>query len=284
MNTPALKQLVLAALALATAGSLYAKVDPEMAEKIRRAKERFAAMSPKEQEEYRWKKAMKRFGGWLTKEGSGAGHVAFVDTTSRLPAGWLQKAVDEIEDLVECRMVAQASTNAVTLANAAKELLRTHAGAAVFLVDDPALPSLLVAPESDWAFINLAALAEGGPDEKKFLFRVEKEIWRTFGYLCGAAESNMGGCVLSPVNTIEDLDAIPSKFICPEPMNALRRHLEHVGVKPYYRTTYMEACREGWAHQPTNEYQQAIWDKVHQIPDQPLKLKPPAKPAAAPQQ
>jgi len=183
-----MKRLLFATLALATAGALYAKVDPEMAEKVRRAKERFAAMSPKEQEEYRWKKAMKRFGGWLTKEGSGKGQIAFVDTTSKLPAGWLEKAIYEIEDLVQCRMVAQTSTNAVTLANASKELLRSHSAAAVFLVDDPALPSLLVAPESDWAFINLAALSEGNPDEKKFLFRVEKEIWRTFGYLCGAAD------------------------------------------------------------------------------------------------
>lgn len=268
-----MKKLLMMTLVVAVFAPLYAKMDPEMAEKVRQAKERFAAMSPKEQEEYRWRKAMKRFGGWVTKEGSGKGQVAFVDTTKRLPEGWLAKAIYEIEDLIECTMVAQTSTNTVTVANADKELLRTHAGAAIFLVEDKTLPTMLVAPESDWAILNLAALSEGNPDEKTFLFRVEKEVWRTFGHLCGAAESSMGGCVLAPVNTIEDLDAIPSKFICPEPMNSLRRHLDHIGVKPYYRTTYMEACREGWAHQPTNEYQQAIWDKIHQIPDQPLKVK-----------
>ena len=231
-------------------------------------------MSPQEQADYRWRKSMKRFGGWLTKEGSGKGQIAFVTSSPKVSADWLEKAIFDIEDLMQCRMVAQTSTNSVTVANAAKELLRTHSAAAIFLVDDPALPvTMLVAPESDWAIVNLSALSEGGVDEAKFLFRVEKEIWRAFGYLCGAAESSMGGCVLSPVNTIEDLDAIPSKFICPEPMNSLHRHLEHIGVKPYYRTTYMEACREGWAHQPTNEYQQAIWDKVHQIPDQPIKVK-----------
>ena len=49
--------------------------------------------------------------------------------------------------------------------------------------------------------------------------------------------------------------------------------LPELGVTPWKETTYKRACEEGWAPAPTNEYQKAVWDKVHAIPDQPLKIK-----------
>jgi len=49
-------------------------------------------------------------------------------------------------------------------------------------------------------------------------------------------------------------------------------YLKALGVKPAEKTTYRKACREGWAPAPTNEVQQAIWDKVHQIPANPMKI------------
>ena len=57
----------------------------------------------------------------------------------------------------------------------------------------------------------------------------------------------------------------------------------HRQIESYYTT--FSACREdcklpfggdgkapGWAPQPTNEVQRAIWDKVHAIPDKPLTI------------
>jgi len=29
---------------------------------------------------------------------------------------------------------------------------------------------------------------------------------------------------------------------------------------------------EGWAPAPTNEYQKIVWDKVHAIPQKPMKI------------
>ena len=43
------------------------------------------------------------------------------------------------------------------------------------------------------------------------------------------------------------------------------------------RTVYRKACEEGWAPQPTNDVQKAIWDKVHAMPTEPLKIKPETK-------
>ena len=42
-------------------------------------------------------------------------------------------------------------------------------------------------------------------------------------------------------------------------------------------STYKKACEEGWAPNPTNEFQKAIWDKVHELPTEPIKIKPEEK-------
>ncbi len=44
------------------------------------------------------------------------------------------------------------------------------------------------------------------------------------------------------------------------------------GVTQGKHTVYLVACQEGWAPPPTNEYQKAIWDKVHATPSKPIKI------------
>ena len=56
-----------------------------------------------------------------------------------------------------------------------------------------------------------------------------------------------------------------------------QRYLLSLGVKPYRLTTYRKACEEGWANPPTNDVQKAIWDKVHAMPTEPIKIKPETK-------
>lgn len=41
------------------------------------------------------------------------------------------------------------------------------------------------------------------------------------------------------------------------------RQASAMGLSQAYRTTYKKAVQEGWAHTPTNEFQQAIWDSIH---------------------
>ena len=41
---------------------------------------------------------------------------------------------------------------------------------------------------------------------------------------------------------------------------------------PQEVTTYKKACQEGWAPNPTNEWQQAIWDETRQLPTKPIKI------------
>ena len=76
---------------------------------------------------------------------------------------------------------------------------------------------------------------------------------------------------MKPVSTLEELDGI-GQYICPEPLPAIVSHLKQLGVKPIVTSTYRQAVREGWASAPTNEYQKAIWDKVHSAPKNPMKI------------
>ena len=38
------------------------------------------------------------------------------------------------------------------------------------------------------------------------------------------------------------------------------------------RAECVAVCQEGWAPPPTNEYQRAIWNDVHKIPEKPMKI------------
>ena len=54
-------------------------------------------------------------------------------------------------------------------------------------------------------------------------------------------------------------------------------YLEKGGIRPEQKVFYRKAVEEGWAPAPTNEFQRAIWDKVHAMPTEPLKIKPETK-------
>ena len=56
-------------------------------------------------------------------------------------------------------------------------------------------------------------------------------------------------------------------------VQAIGAYLAAHGVTPLVTAHYRQACKQGWAPAPTNEYQKAIWDQVHEIPTEPLKIK-----------
>ena len=71
--------------------------------------------------------------------------------------------------------------------------------------------------------------------------------------------------------SVKDLDTV-QEFI-PIDMGARwTDYLKNLGVTPAYQRTYKQACIEGWAPNPTNEYQKAIWDRVHAAPKNPMKI------------
>ena len=97
---------------------------------------------------------------------------------------------------------------------------------------------------------------------------------RGFALAGGCAFMSRSQIVLrDDIRSPRDLDLIQEDSYGVEAIMTLEKTLPYYGVMPWKVATYKKACREGWAPAPTNEYQQAIWDKVHAIPTDPIKIK-----------
>ena len=182
-------------------------------------------------------------------------------TTLRLPVEW-----GEVDAAEKCPAKLAAAANA-----------DGRCGAAVVLIDDPSAPRLLVAPEEFWAAINVARLAEDNPSSEKLERRLKQEFWRAACMVLGAYASMQQPCLLTQISGNADLDhnvcLIPSIEVLPKTKNAAKSR----GILPGKRAVYRKACEEGWAPAPTNDVQKAIWDKVHEMPTEPIKIKPETK-------
>ncbi len=163
-----------------------------------------------------------------------------------------------------------------SLASAADTMKKENVAAAVFIVDNPALPMSLVAIESNWGVVNVAHLKADNPDEAKMTSRFRKEFVRITSIVFSAVLSQYKNSTLLTANSAQDLDKIIGENYSFDSLNGMLRHLNDLGVKPGTVTTYRKACMEGIAHAPTNEYQKAIWESVKEektkAPSNPIRI------------
>ena len=204
----------------------------------------------------------KHLGGFVVQPDTLKGHVVFAYAGSPEGLGTLVKVVRGVGAIYHLDARERKLDAAVSPATASAALKSMGANAAVFLVEDPSLPTLLAAPENAWAIVNVNALKADAPDAKKLAARIEKELWRAFALACGSSVSSAPGCVLNAVSSLNDVDGLGTTMISMEPSTSMEIFTKKIGIAPYRRTTYRQACREGWAPAPTNEYQTAIWQKV----------------------
>ena len=140
-------------------------------------------------------------------------------------------------------------------------------------VDSDTLPALLLAPEEGWAVVNVAALSKGNPSADVLASRVRKELLRGFALAGGCTFMSRSQIVLrGDIRSPRDLDSIQEDSYGVEAIMTLEKTLPYYGVMPWKQSTYTKACKEGWAPAPTNEFQKAIWDKVHEPPATPMKI------------
>ena len=132
--------------------------------------------------------------------------------------------------------------------------------AVLALIDVPGAPSLAVYPEDAMAIVNVAALAQGS-DQVKLRDRLAKEIWRAFGFALGGYAQPMPGCVLQPVYSVEELDALKGRQLAPNRLNGIYRAAGRLGLHSDHPVPYSMACRQGWAPPPTNDVQKALWER-----------------------
>ena len=154
----------------------------------------------------------------------------------------------------------------VSLNQGASILKNQKATAGVFLVSDESLPMLVTVPDQRYAFINTSLISNLSEN------KIQTCIARALCLICGAGNRASTGHLLSPISDEKDFDKIQLKHIPGDVLLTVQGFLRDSGIKTFQVRTYRQACAEGWAPQPSNEWQKAIWDKVHATPKNPMKI------------
>ncbi len=215
-------------------------------------------------------KMLRVTGGRIRQPDSGKGFFAFINAQSRVPAKAFQELAKVIDatERIDVRVLA-GNDNPEDRASALKA---TGASLGVFLVDNTKYKSrLLLAPEDGWAIVNVAALAIDNPAAVVLEKRTRIETMRAFALLMGGVGSQYQGNMLDPIRSPRDLEMYLEEL----PIDVTGKFVKYAGrfgIRPYRETFYRTAVEEGWAPQPTNDYQRAVWKRVHELPKAPLKL------------
>ena len=144
----------------------------------------------------------------------------------------------------------------------------------------PGQPILSVFPEERVGIVNADKL-KGGDDPSAPEMRVMKETWRAIGFVGGLGFSPAENDIMQPLYSLKELDANRYPFIQPMNMARMYKMWKRFGVKKERRIPYRVAVQKGWAAQPTNDYQRAVWEQVkadkERGPSNPITIKPPRK-------
>ena len=257
-----MKSMVYAGMALAAACAVCAPVRAASASatgNVPLTMESMKAKQAKTQEIL-----MKKVGGLVARPNSQRGEIFYVNCQQRAPKEWIDESIMYFAE--ETKFKISYKEGSFDLAAP-----KIEGNATLFVIDDENLPAILVAPENRWAFVNVAPIAT----EKRpafFQARMKKELSRGFAYLCGAANSQFPMALTRGIVSRSDLDKNIDYRLPVDLFQRFRTYMDPLGVKPQILVPYRKACQEGWAPAPTNEVQQAIWDKVHAMPEKPMKI------------
>lgn len=191
------------------------------------------------------------------------GQITFVNRQTRLAESEIVSVCVAIEKATKCK----AAIGAIDGAKIAIEV-----------IDDESSPVMTAFPEDYRAIVNVGKLdknLKGKALEKFYASRCRKELLRAFCFACGAGGSQYPDNIMA-ISDITDLDLV-EEFIPGDTASTCGTRLAKIGITPTRFVSYAKACRDGWAPTPTNDAQKAIWDKVHAMPTEPIKIKPETK-------
>ena len=219
----------------------------------------------------------RKSGGTVRKANSAKGAVVVINAQDKVGLGDIDAAIKHIDETIHPILEYKESKD-VKVANPKDDIKRLGGNVGVVIADVADNPALTVAPEEGWAVVNVRPLAADAPAADVLATRVRKEILRGFALAGGCSFMARGQIVVREgVHTAKDIDAIPDEEYGVDVQMALGRLLPSYGVIPWTQTTYRKACEQGWAPAPTNDVQKAIWEKVHAMPTEPIKIKPETK-------
>lgn len=206
---------------------------------------------------------LRRTGGSIEKPGSQKGEIVYVNCQSAAKSEWLSSSIDYFTKQTKFKITLRDGE--FSWPNP-----KIQGSLSLYIVDVEGLPAILCAPEDRWAMVNVASLKS----EKTAFFeaRVKKELTRGFAYLCGAANSRYPNALTGGITGVDVLDKAADARLPVDVIERFRKYVEAFGVTPLRHTAYINACRQGWAPAPTNDYQKTIWEQVHSIPDKPITI------------
>lgn len=229
--------------------------------------------------EHRGEIYMKKFGGFVTDPRSGKGKIGIVNAQKVVSADEIETVAANIRKNMKYAIEVRDGRSPSGLPTM-DEVRGAGFDVAIFVIEDSFLPVLLAAPEDRWALVNVSKIQIETKDDilgkRLVALRTRGEINRAFALACGAGSSsypgNMFGATCARELDTTDVDATIMDIV-----QRCGNWLGKIGVTPERNVMYLRACQEGWAPTPTNEFQKAIWDKVHAMPTEPLKIKPETK-------
>ena len=223
-------------------------------------------------------------GDIVRKPGSMKGSISILSAQDTVSLSDIESGVDMLRQTgkYDFRVGKVAAAGPWTFEAFAKARAEHGTDVTIFFVEDDAAPATLVAPEDRWAAINVSKLSKGLPEsavlrKRMLAVRARREFVRTFVLACGGGASQFPGNMMDAAK-LEDLDTV-EEFIPVDIPPRYTAYLEKIGVTPAYDKAYYFACKEGWAPQPTNDIQQAIWNRVKERkergPTNPITIQPP---------
>lgn len=200
----------------------------------------------------------------------GKGRLAVVNCQARIDKATVEKAVRTFNS--NTRVKIDIVTGEYRAAEGIRQFaVPRDAAAALYIIDDPAMPMSLIAPESPWGVVNVGMFAniKSAPlADNRFI----KEFIRAACLTFGGGRSAYDETVMGKVAKGEDLDGLSGTAISAYQVMGIVKNLSDLGVTQFKMTNYRKACQEGWAAQPTNDVQRKIWDEVHSAPTKPMKI------------
>ena len=216
-------------------------------------------------------RGMRRYGGIIQVPNSQKGRIVIINAQRKLPLCNIRAGMDEFAQTLKFR-VEFVDGEPTTSEKASADMEKIGADVAVFIQENPeSRVTILSAPEQRWTILNASAINAGARSDEFAAARIRKELMRGFLCAAGTMNSQYQGSIMAAIKEPKDLD----KMLEAAPVDAIQRAIESLkvyGVTPQEMSTYKKACQEGWAPAPTNEYQKAVWDKVHAAPKNPMKI------------
>ena len=244
-----MKKLVMAAVAACSMVAMAAAEKAAPAQNLSEAEKAAKAEAGRQ-------RMLERTGGIV--EVAGTGQLTVVNCQKKIPFEDVKSRMENLAKVLHVKMVAEEGTWKLG------DALPKDANAALYIVDDPKLPMSLVATEARWGVVNVAEIDAGARFNKAFI----RGAIKTFG----AGVSQFRGSPMQPVLKPEDLDRVVAEGLTYDALAGILSNLKAIGVTMARKASYRKACQEGWALQPTNSYQKAVWDEVHALPKNPIKI------------